>query len=44
MSNNKGSRQAKNTTTIERIAALEKTVVRLHFEMQTILRALEKSE
>ena len=44
MSNNKGSRQARNITNIERIATLEKTVVRLHFEMQAILKALEKSE
>ena len=44
MSNNKGNRQAKNTTTIERIAILEKMVVKLHFEMNAILRAIEKSE
>tara|TARA_R110002050_G_scaffold32925_4_gene84305 strand:- start:1360 stop:1494 length:135 start_codon:yes stop_codon:yes gene_type:complete len=44
MSNNKGKRQEKKVTTIERVANLEKTVVRLHFEMQAILKALEKSE
>ena len=44
MSNSKGSRQAKKTTTIERVAVLEKMVVKLHFEMNAILKALEKSE
>ena len=43
MSNN-GSRQAKKTTNVERIAVLEKMVVRLHFEMQAILKAIEKSD